>query len=171
MLVGVDEGLGPACDDIAGKYNFASGKVNHEVATGVRRRPVEPARTGGERGFLFLLVVLMSDDREARWKGDQAIDVISAAVRENHRGHRFRRDFSGRFEQFLSSGRRGLGVDDDYAFSTDSDPAVSAAARAERKATNGAGAGACAADNAAKAVRLRIDRNGNCIRKTLEVLK
>ena len=45
------------------------------------------ARTGGERGFLFLLVVLMSDDREAGGKGDQAIDVISVAVGENHRGH------------------------------------------------------------------------------------
>jgi hypothetical protein len=84
--------------------------------------------------------------------------VIAVAVRQDDGGYRLRSDFGDILQQFSSTRGSGLCLDDDDAFVADNYAAVSAAALHPvnvwlRWGTmNGAGGGACALAEAARAI-------------------
>ena len=86
------------------------------------------ASSGGQRGLLFLLVVLLGDDLDACGEGGEAVDVVAVAVGEDDGGDWLRCDLGDVVEEFLAAGFRGLRVDDDDAAGSDDDGAVAAAA-------------------------------------------
>src|SRR5580704_3894660 len=85
------------------------------------------ASSCGQRGLLFLLVVLLSDHVHACWKGSQAIHVIAVAVSQDYGRYRLWCDLANVIEQLLAAGFRRLCVNDDDAACADDNGAVAAA--------------------------------------------
>ena len=135
---------------------FSAGQIDDEVAAGVRGGPVVElelfafdgqrfflfrddlsgkmvggrgsAASGGERGLLFLLVVLLGDHLDAGGEGGEAVHVVAVAVGEDDGGHGLRCDLRDVVEELLAAGFGCLCVDDDDAVGADDDGAVAAAA-------------------------------------------
>ncbi len=82
----------------------------------------------GQGGLLLFLVVLLSDHFYACGESGETVYVVAVAVGEDDGGYGLGRNLRDVIEQFLATGFRSLGIDDDYAVGSDYHCAVSAAA-------------------------------------------